>query len=215
MRENASRICAGRRLGVELTAPAALLLLSMQGSEEHQDGSSNDLDLMGNDKRRTVVGEQYGATVRKQLTVYGIFLAVSVGLVIAFLTVVSSIDNAEIALEDTAPWTQASAEQVRRAMWTSRATVPTTRFPRTRSARPRRLRPRTPRPAAERPRAPSAAQPPSRRRLDLIGEHRGPRHGPLAPALDQADGDLPALRGIGDRGSAAVLDPRPRLVAGS
>jgi hypothetical protein len=69
-----------------------------------------DTDAMGQDKRRQVVGQQYGATVRKQLTVYGIFLAVVAVVVIAFLTVVSGIDNREIPLEDTAPWTAAGAE---------------------------------------------------------------------------------------------------------
>jgi len=73
--------------------------------------SPGDLDAMGNDKRRNVVGQQYGATVRKQLAVYGIFLAVVVGIGILFLTVVSNVDNREIPLEDTAPWTQATASQ--------------------------------------------------------------------------------------------------------
>lgn len=85
-------------------------------AEEHSEDvereeQPSDLDAMGHDKRRAVVGEQYGATVRKQLTVYGIFLAVTAALVIGFLTIVSSIDNAEIPLEDTAPWTAASATQ--------------------------------------------------------------------------------------------------------
>jgi hypothetical protein len=73
--------------------------------------SPGDVDAIGNDKRRAVVGQQYGASARKQLTVYGIFIAVVVGLAILFLTVVSNVDNREIPLEDTAPWTQASASQ--------------------------------------------------------------------------------------------------------
>lgn len=75
------------------------------------DSPPTDLDAMGQDKRRQVVGRQYGATVRKQLTVYGIFLAVVAVVVIAFLTVVSSIDNRDMPLEDTAPWTAAEASQ--------------------------------------------------------------------------------------------------------
>lgn len=68
-----------------------------------------DLDAMGNDKRRQVIGKQYGATVRKRLLVYGVFVGVVVIAVIAFLTVVDSYDNREIKLEDTAPWTEAGA----------------------------------------------------------------------------------------------------------
>ena len=79
-------------------------------AEETSDTPS-DLDAMGQDKRRTVVGGQYGATVRKQLTVYGIFLAVVAVLVIGGLTVVSSIDNRDRELVDTAPWTEADASQ--------------------------------------------------------------------------------------------------------
>jgi hypothetical protein len=78
------------------------------GGRTGQDAS--DTDAMGQDKRRQVVGQQYGATVRKQLTVYGIFLAVVAGIVIAFLTVVSGVDNRDIPLEDTAPWTAADAQ---------------------------------------------------------------------------------------------------------
>ena len=78
--------------------------------EESKEGSG-DVDAMGLDRRRAVVGQQYGATVRKQLLVYGIFLAVVVGLGILFLTVVSNVDNKEIPLEDTAPWTAANASQ--------------------------------------------------------------------------------------------------------
>jgi hypothetical protein len=69
----------------------------------------SDQDAMGNDKRRQVIGGQYGATVRKRVLIYGIAIAVIVGAVILSLTVVSNIDNKEIPLEDTAPWTAADA----------------------------------------------------------------------------------------------------------
>ena len=74
-------------------------------------GPPGDLDAMGRDKRRGVVGGQYGATLRKQLTIYGIFVAVVVLLVVGGLTVVSSIDNRERELVDTGPWTEATATQ--------------------------------------------------------------------------------------------------------
>lgn len=66
---------------------------------------------MGQDKRRPVVGKQYGASAKKQITVYAVFIAVAVVLAIVLLTVVSNIDNREIPLKDTAPWTEASATQ--------------------------------------------------------------------------------------------------------
>jgi hypothetical protein len=76
--------------------------------EESVAGRS-ELDAMGNDKRRQVIGGQYGATVRKRLLVYGVAVAVIVGVVILSLTVVSNVDNKDIPLEDTAPWTAADA----------------------------------------------------------------------------------------------------------
>ena len=66
---------------------------------------------MGNDKRRTVVGQQYGATVRKRLIVYGAAVGVIVLIIIGFLTIVTSLDEREVALEDTAPWTQVEASE--------------------------------------------------------------------------------------------------------
>ena len=69
----------------------------------------SDQDAMGNDKRRQVIGGQYGATVRKRVVIYGIAIAVIVSAVILSLTVVSNIDDKEIPLEDTAPWTAADA----------------------------------------------------------------------------------------------------------
>jgi len=68
-----------------------------------------DQDAMGNDKRRQVIGGQYGASVKKRLLIYGIAVAVIIGAVILSLTVVSNVDNKEIPLEDTAPWTSAEA----------------------------------------------------------------------------------------------------------
>ena len=75
---------------------------------EEPDG---DLDAMGNDKRRTVIGQQYGATVRKRLLVYGAAIGVIILAAVIFLTVVSGYDNRDIELKDTAPWTKADSAQ--------------------------------------------------------------------------------------------------------
>ncbi len=49
------------------------------GKPWYGDGAGkSDLDAMGNDKRRPVIGQQYGATARKRLLVYGIAIAVIV-----------------------------------------------------------------------------------------------------------------------------------------
>ena len=74
--------------------------------EESVSGRS-DVDAMGNDKRRAVIGGQYGASVRKRLIVYGVAVAVVIGLVIVSLTVVTNVDQKDIALKETAPWASA------------------------------------------------------------------------------------------------------------
>jgi hypothetical protein len=74
-------------------------------------GGEPDLDAMGNDKRRAVIGRQYGASARKRLAVYGAAVAVGVLVVIAFATVVKGVDNRDIPIENTAPWAQADAQQ--------------------------------------------------------------------------------------------------------
>ena len=74
--------------------------------EESVSGRS-DVDAMGNDKRRAVIGGQYGASVRKRLIFYGAAVGLIIALVIVSLTVVSNVDNKDIALKQTAPWTEA------------------------------------------------------------------------------------------------------------
>ena len=89
----------------EVTAAAA------DGDGEYG-GERSEMDAMGNDKRREVVGQQYGATLRKRLLVYGGVVGVGILVVIAFLTVVKGYDQRDLPLKNTAPWTEAGAPQV-------------------------------------------------------------------------------------------------------
>ncbi len=79
--------------------------------ESRGEERDSDLDAMGNDKRRQVIGRQYGASVRKRLLVYGAFVGFIIIAAIVFLTVVDNYDNREIELKDTAPWTEAGAAE--------------------------------------------------------------------------------------------------------
>lgn len=84
-------------------------------TESERDGeygeNRSETDAMGNDKRRVVIGQQYGATLRKRLLVYGAVVAFIAVVAIVFLTVVTNYDNRDMPLKDTAPWTQAGASQ--------------------------------------------------------------------------------------------------------
>jgi hypothetical protein len=71
----------------------------------------SDIDAMGLDKRRGVVGQKYGASFAKQATVYGAALAVIVALVIGGKLAADELDRGPAVNEDKAPWSQETAKQ--------------------------------------------------------------------------------------------------------
>lgn len=82
-----------------------------EGEDSGDFGSKRtDTDAMGKDKRRQVSGGTYGPTVRKQLTLYGIAIALIALVVIGSLTLVRGYDGRDMPLEPTAPWTKTGAE---------------------------------------------------------------------------------------------------------
>jgi hypothetical protein len=68
------------------------------------------LDAMGHDKRRQVVGKSYGASKTKQATIYLAFLALIVGLAIGGKLLVDKLDKSP-TISNTAPWAQPGAPQ--------------------------------------------------------------------------------------------------------
>lgn len=72
---------------------------------------SVELDAMGHDKRRAVMGKTYGPTVRQQLTVYGTFIVVVTVLAIGFFLLAKELDKAPETNPAVAPWSAADAPQ--------------------------------------------------------------------------------------------------------
>jgi hypothetical protein len=72
-----------------------------KGAAEHE---QSDVDAMGLDKRREVVGQSYGPSTRRQLTMYGIFLAVLAALAIAGKLLVDELDKPPNEIEAEAVW---------------------------------------------------------------------------------------------------------------
>jgi hypothetical protein len=70
-----------------------------------------DRDAMGNDKRRQVVGKSYGASFAKQATIYGIFVAIVVGLLIGGKILVDKADQPPDHVATQAVWAQPDAKQ--------------------------------------------------------------------------------------------------------
>ena len=72
----------------------------------------SDVDAMGKDKRRAVVGGKYGPTKARQAALYGIAVAVIVLLAIGAKLLISSQDKFPSKVQAQAPWAQQDAKQV-------------------------------------------------------------------------------------------------------
>src|SRR5215212_10100541 len=71
----------------------------------------SDVDARGKDKRRAVVGQAYGPTRKRQLVLYGIFLAVVAALVIGGKILIDTLDQPSDTNANAAPWSQPGAPQ--------------------------------------------------------------------------------------------------------
>lgn len=78
-------------------------------SDEAKQHEQSDVDAMGQDKRRAVVGHSYGPTRRRQLMFFvmvgGVFLLLIGGSIAA----IKAFDQPEDNYPDKAPWSQAAA----------------------------------------------------------------------------------------------------------
>jgi hypothetical protein len=64
----------------------------------------SDVDAMGNDKRRPVVGQSYGPSMARQASMYGIFFAVLAAVVIGFILLANKLDQPPETVQAKAPW---------------------------------------------------------------------------------------------------------------
>src|SRR3954470_81132 len=73
----------------------------------------SEVDAMGLDKRRTVVGEKVGPSKKRQLAVSPGFLAIVVPLVGGGITLVGSLDTSVGKnVPNSAPWSKSGAKQL-------------------------------------------------------------------------------------------------------
>ena len=72
----------------------------------------SDVDAMGLDKRREVIGGSYSPSIGRQASMYGIFLTVLAAVVIGFILLANKLDQPPDKYKDEAPWSQADAKQV-------------------------------------------------------------------------------------------------------
>src|SRR3954470_21215354 len=64
----------------------------------------SEVDALGRDKRRPVIGQSYGPSKARQLGLYGIFLAVLVGLAIGGILLIGHFDTSVNKVPCSAPW---------------------------------------------------------------------------------------------------------------
>jgi hypothetical protein len=72
----------------------------------------SDVDAIGLEKRRSVVGGAYGPSFGKQVTAYAAFFAVVGALVIGFFLLARELDQPPTNQAAEAPWAQPGAEQL-------------------------------------------------------------------------------------------------------
>jgi hypothetical protein len=70
----------------------------------------SDVDAMGLDKRRPVIGGSYSPSLARQATIYGIFLAVLAALVFVAILAVDELDKPPEKYQDEAPWVNSHRE---------------------------------------------------------------------------------------------------------
>src|SRR5918994_3139152 len=94
------------------TAPSAADITKlelMEPSEEAKAHKPSDVDAMGQDKRRQVVGHSYGPSRRSQLLFFVIVGVIVVVVVGGGMAAVAAFDTIPDKLPDEAPWSKRAA----------------------------------------------------------------------------------------------------------
>jgi hypothetical protein len=71
----------------------------------------SEVDAMGKDKRRAVVGNSYGPSFARQATLYGIAVVVVVLVAIGVKVLVDNVDTFPSKVPEQAPWSSSTAKQ--------------------------------------------------------------------------------------------------------
>jgi hypothetical protein len=71
----------------------------------------SDVDAMGKDKRRQVVGHSYGPSRKSQITFFAIVAAVVVVAIGGYALAIAAFDQPKDDYADAAPWAESDAEQ--------------------------------------------------------------------------------------------------------
>jgi hypothetical protein len=106
------------------TAPSAGNLdelEKMEPSEEAKRAQPSDVDAMGKDKRRQVIGNVGGPSRRSQFLFFGSVAAIAILLIGGWFLAVSILDQPKDEYPDKAPWSSPDAPQNSSAKFTPRS----------------------------------------------------------------------------------------------
>lgn len=70
----------------------------------------SQVDAMGQEKRRGVVGHSYGPSLARQATLYGAFLVIVVALAFGFKLLADELDQPPETVKAEAPWKDSTVE---------------------------------------------------------------------------------------------------------
>jgi hypothetical protein len=78
----------------------------------HPEHDAQDVDAMGQDKRRQVVGHSYGPSFARQATLYLVFVLVAVAIAVGVKLLVDKYDQPPKHFAAEAPWAQPGVRQI-------------------------------------------------------------------------------------------------------
>jgi hypothetical protein len=110
------------------TAPSAANideLEKFEPSEEAKRHQPSDVDAMGQDKRRQVVGHSYGPSRRSQIMFFVAVATVAVVIVGGWLVLVGLFDKPPTHFKDSAPWSTTPASATLAAEQSAKPVSPT------------------------------------------------------------------------------------------
>jgi hypothetical protein len=111
------------------TAPSAADITKLEkfeASEEAKQHEPSDVDAMGQDKRRQVVGHSYGPSRRSQIMFFVAVATVAVVVVGGWLVLVGLFDKPPTHFKDSAPWSTTPANAALAAEQTAKPVSPLT-----------------------------------------------------------------------------------------
>jgi hypothetical protein len=97
--------------GTAPSAPDIESLEKFEASEEAKAHDPSDVDAMGQDKRRQVVGHSYGPSRKSQFIFFGVVAALVVLVIGGSAALVAAFDQPPEEYPDEAPWSEAGGAQ--------------------------------------------------------------------------------------------------------